>query len=1214
MMGFLRCALLALSTIGYSAVLAATALAADEAKIEFNRDVRPILSSKCFRCHGQEEASREGGFHLTERESAIGEADSSEIPIVPGDSEASELIRRLTTDDDSERMPPPETKMPAVTPEEIAVLQRWIDQGAEFQKHWSLIAPERPEAPEVQNKTWSKNPVDHFTLSKLEQEGLKPSLTADRHTLIRRVTFDLTGLPPTPQEVDAFVNNPAPLDEIYPQLVDRLLASKSYGEHQARFWLDAARYGDTHGLHLDNYREMWPYRDEVIHAFNNNMPWDVFTTKNMAGDLLPDATLEDQVLSGFNRLHVTTNEGGSIPQEVYVRNVIDRVSTTSTVFLGLTAECAVCHDHKFDPITAKEFYSLFAFFNNLDANPMDGNKKAHAPTIRVYQPDQKAQLAIQKKAIADADAKAQELLATVLYEEPNLPASERKTFVWIDDTIPEGTNAKDGGAGKVWNWVEKPDHPVHTGLRSLRVEGRGMVNAHNFNRVAQPLRVGIGDKLFTHVYVDPANPPRAIMLQWHTNGWKHRAYWGENLLRYGRDNSTERYRGGDLPSAGQWVRLEVDAATVGIYPGDVITGWAFTQHDGTVYWDASGIDSSVSQEPEDVVWIDDHAPENARLAGDSPTWQWVTAEGGQHPVHTGEKSLRRSGGDRLNQDYFTGAKPLRLQNGDKLFAYVYLDPDNPPKSVQLQFNNGNWEHRVRWGAPAHGANRGGGADFVASEQIPETGKWVRLEVPIESVGLRAGAAINGWAFTQVGGTVYWDTAGVHTLKTQDDQRQYSLALWTQTAKHDQKLPADVRQAATGAPEGRTKAQKQRLHDYYVRYVWAGSRNEFNPLNAQVSAAQTKIAAIDKAAPTTLVMKERAKPRPAYVLKRGQYDLPDKEQGALSRVVPAALPSLPEGAPANRLGFAQWLVAPSHPLMARVTVNRFWQQCFGTGIVKTTGDFGSQGEWPSHPELLDWLAVEFRESGWDVKQLLKTIVTSATYMQDSRMTPELVKRDPANRLLAHGPRFRLDAEMLRDQALAVSGLLASKIGGPGVRPPQPLGIWKAVGFTSSNTANFKADKGPDKVHRRSIYTFWKRTAPPPQMSTLDAPSRESCTVRRERTNTPLQALLLLNDPQYVEAARGLAQRSIQEGGSSPEARATWMFKLATARAPGADELSELVAVYRDRYTHYQSHEADAVALTNIGDAQPEASLDRVELAAWTLVANVILNLDEVVTKE
>jgi hypothetical protein len=1013
-----------------------------EVKVDYNRDVRPILSDNCFACHGPDAKQRKVKLRLDTREGILGELKSGGRAVVPGKADDSVLLDRVSADEPAMRMPPAKTGK-RLTAQQIDVLRRWVEQGAPFATHWAFSSPVRPPLPKVKRADWPRNPIDYFILARLEAEGLAPSLEADRTTLIRRVTLDLTGLPPTPAEVDAFLADASP--NAYEKVVDRLLRSPRYGEHMGRFWLDAARYGDTHGLHLDNYREMWPYRDWVIKAFNSNMAYDRFLTEQLAGDLLPNPSLDQIVATGFNRCHVTTSEGGSIEEEVYVRNVVDRVETTGTVFLGMTIGCARCHDHKFDPVKQKEFYQLFAFFNNLDGPALDGNAARPAPVVKIPSAEQAAQLAeLDRKATAIRKVIAEEV-ARVKYDE-SADAREpeqlrRAEHVWVDDAIPPGAkSSSDGGPNGSWKFVSAPGHPVFSGTKSAMRTATGL-SQHFFEGAKPGLRVGVGDTLFAHVYLDPANPPKEIMLQWHTGEWKHRAYWGDNLIPWGRDASAERRHMGPLPKPGKWVRLEVEASKVGLKPGTVINGWAFTQHGGTVYWDRAGI---VTQTPQ-----------------------------GDQPFHT-------------------------------------------------------------------------------------LSAWVQVQRALGGAG----------------------------------------------------LPPHIRQVIEIERDKRSDAQKKQLRDYFIENAYAPTRTTFAALQGRLAALDKEREKIDKETAATLVFKERSKPRPAYVLKRGEYDQRLEEVG---RETPKFLPALPAGAPRDRLGLARWLLAPDNPLTARVEVNRLWQHCFGTGLVKTTEDFGAQGELPSHPELLDWLAVQFREEGWDVKKMMKRIVTSATYRQSSRVTKDRLAKDPTNRLLSRGPRFRLDAEILRDQALAVSGLLVEKVGGPSVKPPQPGGLWEAVGYTGSNTKNFVPDHGHEKVHRRSLYTFWKRTAPPPEMNTFDAPSRESCTVRRERTNTPLQALLLLNDPQYVECARALAERTMREGGTTVEARLTFMFRLATARKPDAGELSELLAAYKDHRATFTRDPARAKQLISVGELKPDAALDHGELAAWTMIANLLLNLDEVINK-
>lgn len=1005
---------------------------AEDDSIDFNRDIRPILSDNCFACHGPDQKQRQGGFRLDDKSSALGKGESGEPVIVPGNLDASGLIARITSDDSDLRMPPADSSK-QLKPEQIAMLKKWVAGGASWQEHWAFVAPVKAKAGQA---PWVRNPIDWFILQKLRRAKLSPSREASRETLIRRVTFDLTGLPPTLAEIDAFLNDRSP--DAYEKVVDRLLKSEAYGEHMARFWLDAARYGDTHGLHLDNYREMWAYRDWVVDAFNANKPYNEFIIEQLAGDLLPDATTEQLIATGFNRCIVTTGEGGSIAEEVYVRNVVDRVVTTGTVFMGMTFDCTRCHDHKYDPFTQRDFYSLFAFFNSIDGAPLDGNKKDHAPALKVLTPEQKQKVSELKRQIATTQKEIDEALAELTYVEPENPTepkvSEPTEFVWIDDAVPAGARAQ---GNSPWKFVSTPK-PVSGKTVSTRT-AQGL-SQHFFDRAKEPLKIGEGDVFFCYVYLDPKNPPKEIMLQWNDGSWEHRAKWGGNQIPWGKDNSPSRLHKGSLPKAGEWVRLEVAAKDVGLNAGSLVNGWAFTQFDGTVYWDKAGIVSSSNQSP----------------------------------------------------------------------------------------------------------------------------------------------------------------------------RYDSFALWLrdQKAAKGGSLSTELKAAVMLEAAQRSEEQNQKLLNHFLEHVFTGSRELFAAKHKALADARSQLTAAENAAATTLIFREKSEPKPSYLLTRGEYDQKGEQ---VPRATPAILPSLPEDAPKNRLGFARWLTDRSHPLTARVAVNRFWQQAFGVGIVKTSEDFGSQGEPPSHPELLDWLAVTFQEEGWDVKKLMRRIVLSASYRQDSNVTPELFERDPENRLLARGPRFRLDAEMLRDQALAVSGLLNRKMGGPSVKPPQPDGLWFAVGYSGSNTVRFKADSGSDKVHRRTLYTFIKRTAPPPQMSIVDAPSREACSMRRERTNTPLLALLLLNDPQYFECARMLGERTLRDGGATDSERLRFIFRVATGRHLTDSELNELETAVRDLRKSYADDPASAAELLGARPADGPEKAALINRATWVMVANLILNLDEVLTK-
>ena len=1004
------------------------------AEIDFNRDIRPILSDKCFACHGRDAENREADLRLDTYEGATAELDGVKA-LDPAHLEDSEILFRIESDDKKEVMPPPKTNKP-LGKAEIALLKEWVMSGGKYDAHWAFTPVTDSKPPAVKNASWVRNRIDQYVLARLQAAKLVPAAAASKSALIRRTTLDITGLPPTLAEVKTFLDDKSP--DAFEKLIDRLLSSPRYGEHMARYWLDAVRYGDTHGLHLDNYREFYPYRDWVIAAFNANKSWADFVTEQLAGDLMPSPTNAQLVATGFNRAHVTTSEGGSIKEEVYVRNVKDRIDTFGTLFLGLTVTCAGCHDHKFDPLSQKDYYSLFAYFNSLDANPMDGNKKDHAPVVRVETPDQKQRIAKLREQIASTRSKINQAVAAFTYTEPAKPSGrvppKPQVITWIDDSTPAG--AKLTGP---WKFEAGPI-AAFSGKTSHAQTAKGN-QQHFFENAKTPLVVGPGDLLFAYAWIDPRNPPKELMLQFNDGGsWEHRAYWGGNHINWGKAKTPSRVYRGALPTVGKWTRLEVKAADVGLNPGNKISGWAFTQFDGTVRWDKAGIVSMKGQ---------NHQFDSLR--------QWI--------------SFQRS-----------------------------------------------------------------------------------LEQP----------------------TVPDEIAAI-------------------IRKEGDTLSADERRRAT---------------NHFVEHAYSKTRTKFAALHQEIAEAERQIADSGKSFATTLIWKEKAQPKASFMLNRGEYD---QKGDQVSRALPAFLPPLPKGASNDRLGLAQWLLDEQHPLFARVTVNRFWQQLFGTGLVKTAEDFGMQGDPPSHPELLDWLAIQYRASGWDTKELMKLMLSSATYRQAANFTPEKLRSDPENRLLAHGPRFRLDAETLRDQALAVSGLLVERIGGPGVKPPQPAGLWKSVGYSGSNTVRFKADTGHEKVHRRSIYTFWKRTAPPPQMSIIDAPPRESCVVRRERTNTPLQALLLMNDPQYFEAARHLGQRAIAEGGPTPRARIAWMFEVAVSRSPTTDELEIVYHYYLEQAKEFAMFPDRARQAITVGAMPVPGGVNDAELATWTMVSNLVMNLDEFLTK-
>lgn len=1026
------------------AVLGMEASTAEE--ISFQRQIRTILSDKCFQCHGPDAAERHAGLRLDEEDSAKSKLESDLTAIVPGKPDDSEMWHRIVSTDSDLVMPPPESGK-SLNKSEIALLRDWIQQGAAWEQHWAFESIVRPQAPNLPGRSAAgavSNDIDRFVVAKLSEKQLRQNPPADKAELLRRVTFDLIGLPPTLEEVRNFQSDSSP--NAFEKVVDRLLASPHYGENRARYWLDAARYGDTHGLHLDNYREMWAYRDYVINSFNSNKPFDVFTVEQLAGDLLEEPTDEQLIATGFNRCHVTTSEGGSIAEEVHSRNVVERVVATGTVFMGLTMDCTRCHDHKFDPLTMKDFYSLYAFFNNIDGNPLDGNKKDHAPVLKVWTTESRKQLAELEARKSDANQQLAELLATIDYKEPAAPTPPTKAtpseFVWIDDEVPAGATAT---GDQPWTFVEAPN-PVFSGKKSHVGEATELAQ-HFFQSAPTPLIIDDGDVLFSYVYLDPKNPPEQIMLQWNDGSWEHRAYWGGNKINWGNNKSASRRDMGALPETGTWVRLEVPAKDVGFKKGSKITGWAFTQFGGRVHWDKSG-----------------------KAEGES-------------------------------------------------------------------------------------------------------------------------------------GTLLYD----------------SFALWLQdqSKQAGKTLPKNLQALVKKPAEQLSQAETKLLQQHFFKTAYQPTREKLSALEAHASSINSKIDKLKGGLPTTLIYRERKDIKPAHILTRGEYD---QKAEQVDRATPAVLPAVGSDGPMDRLTLANWLVSDQHPLTARVTVNRIWQQFFGTGLVKTSEDFGSQGELPSHPELLDWLASEFRspqlsgaQHDWDVKHIIKLIVMSATYQQSARISPSEFQIDPENRMLARGPRYRLDAEMLRDQALAVSGLLVDDVGGPSVKPPQPDGLWFAVGYSGSNTVRFKADTGNEKVHRRTLYTFIKRTAPPPQMSTFDAPSRESCTVRRERTNSPLQALLLMNDPQYVECARGLAIRTMKQSDLSNPQKAAFLLQQVVLRDITDVEIAALVDDFNFFRADFLKDKDRAAKLVAIGEQPSPENLETVELAAWTMVANLVLNLDEVINK-
>jgi len=1046
-------------------------------EVDFAHEVRPILSDHCFACHGPDDQKRKAKLRLDIQEDALGDRDGYPV-IVAGDSEKSELVGRITAEEEGDLMPPPAFGKP-LTPEQIEILRQWIDEGAAWEEHWAFTPVEQPPPPKVEFADAVRNPIDSFILARLQPENLTPSPEAGRETLLRRVTFDLTGLPPSVEEVEAFLADDSA--DAYETAVDRLLASPRYGEHMARGWLDAARYGDTHGLHLDNYREMWPYRDWVVQAFNENKPFDQFVLEQLAGDLLENPTDEQLIATGFNRCHITTSEGGSIEEEVYVRNVVDRVVTTGAVFMGLTMDCTRCHDHKFDPLTMDDFYSFYAYFNSLDGPALDGNRKDPKPVLKVPNAQQRSEQEALTGFITQSETRLradwpevdalqeawEKALQESLLSEPRLLTVQNFT---ADSVEADYLEAETLEAESIETKAFKASN-----FKADRLEARNVV-ARGFKAASVTIHsAASGDA--------KADQPAAVALgDWYS---------------VGPFNDNERYlRSRKHGPEGKAVELEEEFET-----------------------------------------------------------------------ETGEKLKWKK-----RADYVDG-KPHTDLPGDQAANFLYrkiVSPKDQKIAISLGSDDGI---RV----------------FLNNKQLLNQLVQRGVEPDQETVELPLKAGDNHLLIKILN---FGGNSG------------YYFALRTDV----QVLPEAVYNLAMNEEIELNADQQAQLRTYYRNQV--SDHPEVVAVRDALKKARTDLNDLDRQIPTTLVYREREEPRDAFLLKRGEYDQRGEQVG---RRTPRILPPMDAGLSNDRLGLAKWLVDPEHPLTARVTVNRLWQQLFGTGIVKTSEDFGSQGEPPSHPELLDWLAAQFLEDGWDVKRTLKRMVMSATYRQSSKVTHELLQRDPQNRLLARGARFRLDAEMLRDQALFVSGLLNETMGGPSVKPPQPEGLWFAVGYSGSDTVRFTPDEGDEKVHRRTLYTFIKRTSPPPQMSTFDAPSRESCVLRRERTNTPMQALLLWNDPQYVEAARVFAQRVLAEGGETDGQRAEYLFHVATGRLPSAAELNDLMQAVREEHEHYRANESAAAELVRVGSAPVLEAVDAPELAAWTMTANLVLNLDEVIMK-
>lgn len=997
-------------------------------EISFTRDVRPILADKCFHCHGPDAPTRKGNLRL---DTADGIFQGKTPAVVPGKASESPLVARVFSTDEHETMPPPESKR-TLTPQQKDTLRRWVEEGAKYQTHWAFEPVSSRAAPASEQT----NPIDRFINGRLQEVKLASQPEADRETLIRRVAFTLTGLPPVPKEVDQYLNDREP--GAYERMVDRYLASPRYGEEMAKHWLDVARYADTHGLHLDNERQMWAYRDWVVKAFNENLPFDQFTIWQVAGDLLPNATRDQIVATGFNRCNVTSSEGGSINEELLYRYAVERTTAVAQAWLGLTAGCAVCHDHKYDPISAKEFYSLYAFFNSAADPAMDGNTNVTAPFMKL--PDQMQMTAASAASKVERDAREwiDSITTGVGYVDPGItkPTVERKIVrdVLLDDALPIGATSRSSSRNPI-DWVTDPAFKAVSGRRVIRQSFASSYN-DEFEFKLRPIVVPHDGVFEVTVRADATDTPSSI--------------------------------------------------SFGLYRGKTVT--------------------------------------------------WTKAD---------QKLARED----------------------------------------------------------------------AKDSAITPGGWTRLTVPAADLGLKPGDRVNGVRLAQVGGIAYWDLV---TLSGQTEiaiDPLESLLAWRKLlgTAIPPELPGELHEAIRSGPDKQLPDdQMANLVKYYIGLIARPVNEEVASARTAWETARTSRLVAEESAIGTFVYNDIDKPRESFIMVRGQYD---KKGDPVEPAVPAVLPAIPKASPdrrLNRLDLAKWLVAPENPLTARVTANRLWQQVFGTGLVKTSFDFGTQGEFPSHPELLDWLANEFRVSGWNTRQLVKLMVTSDTFKRQAQLLPDVKLADPENRLYARGPRIRLDAEQVRDNALFVSGLMDLTMGGRGVKPYQPANIWEPVGYSDSNTRFYMQDHG-ESLYRRSIYVFLKRTAPPPFMSNFDAPNREQVCTVRERSNTPLQALQLMNDIQHFESARGLAERTIAEGGATSNERFAYLYRTVLSRLPTTEEVALLTTSLQKQMELFTANPEAAKAAVTVGESQPRKVSSEVETAAWTMMANLILNTDEALNR-
>lgn len=1160
-------------------------------RLRYGRDIRPLLSDRCFKCHGQDEKTRAEGLRLDVRDGALAPRKAG-CSVVPGKPDESLLIQRILTDDPDDIMPPPSAGKKPLTPDEKALLRRWIAEGAEYEPHWAFVPPTRGEAPKVKMPEWVRNEIDAYVMASLEGAGLTPSEPADSATLVRRLYLDLTGLPPTPEEVKAFVSDQSP--DAYETLVNRLFTDEPYrtrtAERLTMPWLDQARYADTNGIHMDAGRQMWLWRDWVINAFRDNMPYDRFIVEQLAGDLIPDATVQQKIASGFNRNHVATDEGGAIPEEYLVEYAAERTATTSSVLLGVTMNCVRCHDHKFDPFTMNDYYSMFSFFNSIEEpglySQLPDPQRAFEPFIVVPTTEQVTKREELTKAVGD-------LKSQLETPSPEEDAQRQKFFadlsaanaaLWTEATLVSAS-ARGGGS-----LAAQPDQSVLAGGENP--------DKDEFTLVYKTNATGL-NAISLEALLDPS------MFQ----GRLGRAFNGNAVLSK--------------------VAAKVTSLADPNQSRDIIFNWAWADHEqpngdfrivSTFHpspaggWAVQGYDMK-----EDRLTLF-RASEPFGYEGGSEIRVTLSFDS-QYDKHTLGR-VRATFGGLSNADLLPTALgswhrvgPFMQGTTEEAYTKHFGPEDFNSLDLTHDFGGG-----LKWAFPGPLPDGVVSNSLFGGAAVTYLGRYVYAPSPRKvtvSLGSDDGFQlfVNGVMVaenrTDRGAAPDQDKA-TFDLKTGENLVVFKVVntggpggFYFRVLEDGQSLPKAL-VAALAPPTARTQARTHAMNTAWkMQYS-----TRYSDLTKGVAAKEQEIAMLDAAAPKTMVMKDLPAVRDTFILKRGEYDKPDKSR-PVGRAVPAALGKLPEGSPANRLGLAQWIISEENPLTTRVVVNHYWEMFFGRGIVRTSEDFGYQGEWPSHPELLNALAVEFRESGWDLRRLLTKIVTSNTYRQSSKVRDDAKAKDPDNKLLAYLPRIRLTAEQIRDQALYLSGLLVEKAGGPSVKPYQPEGLWQEVAMIQSNTRIYERGKGED-LWRRSMYTYWKRAAPPPTMLTFDAPTRESCTIRRIATSTPLQALALWNDEQFVEAARVLAARTLKAPGNDREHLTTLMIRCTghTPNEPDLAALSDVLAEFRERF---KACPEDAAKIISIGEAPMASDLDPSELAAWTMICNAALNLDACITR-